>query len=196
MPWSEKMVQQTYDQLSTVEIVTETCVVEGRCYALTERQRLVDLLNNPDVTHLQIIDPRVFDFSGEAVGVAPSPEDYLFLDKERIVLANTVESIQSYERRQQEHDVDRVERDKLYCLIFAAQFEVTGIIHIAREADPRIVIPRLFHNFFVLTDVRAVHLRGVLSWSRNFLIINGCNIEILSAPSEQAWQAMRETRAA
>jgi hypothetical protein len=185
------MVQQTANQLSTVEIVTQTCVVEGLCFGLTERQRLVDLLNNPDVTHLQIFDPRVFDFTGESIGGSQSAENYLFLDKERVVLANTVESVEAYERRQQAHDFDRVERDKLNCLVFAAEFEITGMIHVAKDADPRMAIPRLYHNFFVITDARATHMRESLSWSRNFLVVNGRNIEILSMPPAAVWQAKR-----
>lgn len=190
------MVQNLTDQMTTVEIVTQTCVVEGLCYGLTERQRLVDLLNNPDVIQLQIFNPRVFDFRGESIGGAQSAESYLFLDKERVLLANTVESAQAYERRQQAHEFDQVERDKLNCLIFAAEFEITGMVHVAKDADPRMAIPRLFHSFFVLTDVKATHNLEVLSWSRSFLVINGRNMEILSVPSVEAWQAKRDERKA
>jgi len=163
---------------SLVEIVTQTYVVQGRCGGLTEYQRLVDLLNNPDYTHLQIFDPKIRPFS-ESTHVEVRG-NHLFLDKMRIFFAVTLESAEESSRREALHRLDRVEKDRHEVLVFASPFRIEGFAYVVKGADPTIALPKLFHAFVAITGAKAVHQDNPeLVWERDFLVVNGHCIEML-----------------
>jgi hypothetical protein len=170
---------------SVVEIVTQTYVVAARCGGLTENTRLVDLLNIPEVSHLQLFEARVRGLAGS--GEIAAAEGYMFVDKMRIVFASTVESPDEYARRQRAHEIDRVEKDRYNVLVFAAPFRITGNVHLPRGADPRAALPRLFNNFLALTEAKATHEHDdSLVWEKEFLVVNGRHIEMIHSSTVQA----------
>jgi hypothetical protein len=178
------MIEPVNRPFSTVEIVTQTYLVTARCGGLTEYTRLVDLLNNPDVTHLQLFDPKVKGLGGS--GEIAAPGSYLFLDKMRIVFARTLETLEEVERRRRTREIDRVQKDRHDVIVFAAPFRIMGTVYVVRDADPLIALPRLFHNFLALTGAKVIHENDEsLSWDNDFLVVNGRHIEMICSATSQ-----------
>ncbi len=178
------MIEYGNRPFSTVEIVTPTYLVSARCGGLTEYTRLVDLLNNPDVSHLQMFDPKVRGLGGSQEIAAPG--SYLFLDKMRIVFASTVESPEELERRRRTREIDRVEKDKHHVIVFAAPFRITGTVYVVKGADPLVALPRLFNNFLALTGAEVIHENDEnLTWENEFLVVNGRHIEMICSATAQ-----------
>jgi hypothetical protein len=170
---------------SAVEIVTRTYVVSARCGGLTESTRLVDLLNNPEVSHLPLFEANVRGLAGS--GEMTATEGHMFLDKMRIVFASTVESPDEYARRQRAHEIDRVEKERHNVLVFAAPFRITGTVYVVKGADPRIALPRLFNNFLAVTGARVTHEHDdSLVWEKEFVVMNGRHIEMIYSSTAQA----------
>jgi hypothetical protein len=170
---------------AAVEIVTQTHVVSARCGGLTESTRLVDLLNNPDVSHLQLFEAKVSSLGGS--GEMTATDGYLFLDKMRIVFASIDESPQEVARRKRAHEFDRVEKERHSVLVFAAPFRITGAVHVVRGADPGVALPRLFNSFLALTEARATHENDdSLLWEKEFIVVNGRHIEMIHSLAAQA----------
>jgi hypothetical protein len=170
---------------SAVEIVTQTYVVTARCGGLTEDIRLVDLLNNPEVSHLQLFEAKVRGLAGS--GEVMATEGYMFVDKMRMVFASTVESPEEVARRQKAHEIDRVEKDRYNVLVFAAPFRITGNVHVVRGADPRAALPRLFNNFLAVTEASVTYEHDdSLVWDKNFLVVSGRHIEMIYSSTTQA----------
>ena len=92
---------------SAVEVVTQSYAITGRCSGLTEQIRLIDLLNNPEITHLQLGGVRVRELIGSQDIV--TSEGPFFIDKEFIVFGRSMESAEAEEKRRQTHRVDYVE---------------------------------------------------------------------------------------
>jgi len=183
------MIEQVNRPFSIVEIVTQTYVVAARCGGLTEYTRLVDLLNNPEVSHLQLFEARVRGLAGS--GEMTATEGHMFLDKMRIVFASTVESPDEYARRQKAHELDRVEKDRHSVLVFAAPFRITGTVYVVKDADPRVALPRLFNNFLAVTEARVTHEHDdSLVWEKKFLVVNGRHIEMIYSSTTQAARGM------
>jgi hypothetical protein len=169
---------------AAVEIVTQTHVVSARCGGLTESTRLVDLLNNPDVSHLQLFGAKVSGLAGS--GEMTATEGYLFLDKMRIVFASIDESPQEVARRQRAHEFDRVEKERHSVLVFAAPFRITGAVHVVRGADAGVALPRLFNSFLAVTEARATHESDdSLVWDKEFIVVNGRHIEMIYSSTAQ-----------
>jgi hypothetical protein len=172
-------------EFSTVEVVTQTYVVEGRCRGLTEYQRLVDMLNKPEVTHLQILDPKIRPFSDAAPIDIKS--NHIVVDKMRIFFASTIESPQDASRRETLHRIDRVEKDAYRILVFAPPFRIEGTAHLARGADLTIALPKMSESFAALTDATIVHEADAgLTWEHGFLVVNGHRIEMACSPAATA----------
>ena len=168
-----------------VEIVTRTYVVAARRGGLTENTRLVDLLNNPEVSHLPLFEANVRGLAGS--GEMTATEGHMFLDKMRIVFASTVESPDEYARRQRAHEIDRVEKDRHSVLVFAAPFRIAGTAYVVKGADPRVALPRLFNNFLAVTGARVTHEHDdSLVWEKKFLVVNGRHIEMIYSSTAQA----------
>jgi len=170
---------------SAVEIVTQTYVVSARCGGLTENTRLVDLLNNPEVSHLPLFEANVRGLAGS--GEMTATEGHMFLDKMRIVFASTVESPDEYARRQRAHELDRVEKERHNVLVFAAPFRIAGTAYVVKGADPRVALPRLFNNFLAVTGARVTHEHDdSLVWEKEFVVVNGRHIEMIYSSTAQA----------
>jgi hypothetical protein len=168
-----------------VEIVTRTYVVAARCGGLTEDTRLVDLLNNPEVSHLPLFEANVRGLAGS--GEMTATEGHMFLDKMRIVFASTVESPDEYARRQRAHEIDRVEKERHNVLVFAAPFRIAGTAYVVKGADPRVALPRLFNNFLAVTGARVTHEHDdSLVWEKEFVVVNGRHIEMIYSSTAQA----------
>jgi hypothetical protein len=207
------MEQDANGSFLAVEIVTKAYVVVGRCTALIGQNRLIDLmnssdftdaritdakvrvqtrlvdvLNSPDFTHLQITDAKVRGLanSGDVIAV----DGPLFLDKERIVFASTLESPQEAAERRDAHRVDQVEKDKHPVLVFASPFRILGNAHLAKGADLRIALPRMFDAYLALTETKAVHENNNgLAWENDFIAVNGKRIDMVCSSPPQLWRA-------
>ena len=178
------MIEHVDRPFSAIEVVTQTYVVNARCGALTESTRLVDLLNVPDVTHLQLFDPKVRCLGGSQEIAVPG--SYLFLDKMRIVFASKSESPEEIERRRTTRGLDRVEKDKHDVIVFAAPFRITGTVYVVRGGDPLIALPRLFNGFLALTGAKVIHENDQnLTWENEFLVVNGRHIEMVCSATSQ-----------
>ena len=96
--------------LAAVEIITDGYGVIGNCRGLNERLRLIDLLNNPEVTHLQLADVKVRQLlTSTEVIAADGP---FFIDKESVVLGRSLASPEEEARRDEAHRFDHVEKAK------------------------------------------------------------------------------------
>src|SRR4030042_1164777 len=140
---------------SVVEIVTQTYVVSGRCRGLTENMRLVDLLNHPEIVHLRLFEAKVCDLADSremTVG-----EGHMFLDKTRVAFASIDESPEDVARRQRAHELDRVEKESRKVLAFATPFRVEGTIHVVKDADQEVVLPRMLSGFFDVTGGKGTY---------------------------------------
>ena len=176
-------------RFSVVELVTQTYVVSGRCRSLTENMRLVDLLNHPGIIHLRLFEAKVCDLARSREMTAS--EGHMFLDKMRVVFASIDESPEEVTRRQSAHDADHVEKGGHEVLIFAPPFRVAGMIHMVKEADPEIILPRLFGGFLAVTGAKVTcEHDDRLVWERDLLAVNGRHIDMIYSPTAQAARGM------
>jgi len=111
----------------------------------------------------------------------------MFLDKMRVVFASIDESPEEVARRQKAHELDRVEKGGHEVLVFAPPFRVAGAIHMVKEADPDIALPRLFGGFLVVTGAKVTYEHDDrLVWERDLLVVNGRHIDMIYSPTAEA----------
>ncbi len=170
---------------SVVEFFTQAYIVSGRCRGLTENMRLVDLLNHPEIVHLRLFEAKVCDLADSremTVG-----EGHMFLDKTRVAFASIDESPEEVARRQRAHELDRVEKESRKVLAFATPFRVEGTIHVVKEADQEVVLPRLLSGFFAVTGAKVTcEHDDRLVWERDLLVVNGRCVEMTYCATAQA----------
>lgn len=174
------MAENTDPSIALVEIVMQGYAVEGRCRGLNEHLRLVDLLNNPEITHLQMADVKVRQFpTFEEIVASDGP---LFIDKESVVLGRSLASPEAEARRDEAHRFDHVEKAKQLMLVFAPPFRILGNIYIIKDADLSVALPKLFESFLAMTEAAIVRDGGNgLSWDNTFIVVNGQRIEMVCA---------------
>jgi len=179
------MAENSGSTLATVEIITKGYAVIGNCRGLGEHLRLVDLLNNPEITHLQLSEVNVRQLLGTAEIVAGGP---LFIDKESIVLGRSLASAEEEARRNAAHRLDYVQKDKQLMVVFAPPFRVRGNVYMIKEAEVSIALPKLFESFLAMTEVSTVHedQRG-LKWDDQFVVVNGRRIDMVCLLA-QSWR--------
>ena len=164
--------------LGAVEIVTDGYDIIGTCRGLNERLRLIDLLKNPEVTHLQLADAKVRHLQSAAEivdGAGP-----FFIDKGSVIVGRSLASPEEEARRDDMHRFDDVEKAEQRMLVFAPPFRVVGDIHIIKDADLTIVLPKLFEGFQGMTGA-AVSGEGEnsLHWDSGFVVVNGRHIDMV-----------------
>lgn len=174
------MAENTDPSIALVEIVMQGYAVEGRCRGLNEHLRLVDLLNNPEITHLQMADVKVRQFpTFEEIVASDGP---LFIDKESVVLGRSLASPEAEARRDEAHRFDHVEKAKQLMLVFAPPFRILGNIYIIKDADLSVALPKLFEGFLAMTEAAIVRDGGNgFSWDNTFIVVNGQRIEMVCA---------------
>ncbi len=172
--------------VTAVEIVTRSYAVTGHCHGLSERIRLIDLLNVAKMTHLQLTNAKVREFvrSREVV----STEGLFLIDRERVVFGRSLESPENEARRRETHHVDVVEKSKHRMLVFASPFRIVGNLHVIRDADFSVALPRLFEGFLAMTDASVVHETvGGAAWESRFIAVNGRCIEMVCPSLPADW---------
>lgn len=182
------MTEDSTGSLGVVEIVTQKYAITGRCYGITEYTRLIDLLNIRDVTHLQLRAVKVRELlHSNEVLAADGP---LLIDKSSVVFARSLESPQIEAKRHEAHRMDLVERAKYELLVFSAPFRILGNVHLVKDADLKIALPRLFETFLAMTETKVIHEDDSdLVWEADFIVVNGGRIEMVSPSSPQAQPA-------
>jgi hypothetical protein len=175
------MVGMTTDpcgSISAVEIVTQSCAITGCCHGLTEQMRLIDLLSNAQVTHLQLDSVKVRELASSREVIAG--DGPLVIDKESVVFARSLASAVTEEKRREAHRADVVERAANRMLVFAPPFRILGNVHLAKEADLSVALPKLFERFLAMTDTKAVcEGETALAWDSEFIVVNGRRIEMV-----------------
>jgi hypothetical protein len=171
--------------LAEVEIVTQGYTVAGRCRGLNERLRLIDLLNNPEVTHLQLADAKVRQLLN-AIDIIAS-DGPIFIDKQSVVLGRSLASPEAEARRDEAHRFDHVQKEKQPMLVFAPPYRILGNVYMFKDADPSIALPKLFEGFLAMTEVKTVHEgEGRLEWDDSFVVVNGRSIDMVCL-SVEGW---------
>lgn len=170
--------------LADVEIVTQDYSIVARCRALNERLRLIDLLNNPEMTHLQLADVRVRQLlTSQEVIAAEGP---FFIDKQSVVMGRSLATPEAEARRNELHRLDHVEKTKQRMVVFAPPFRIVGNIQLVKEADLTIALPKLFDSFVAVTEARTVHEGASgLAWDDGFVVVNGRSIEMIGLSTER-----------
>jgi hypothetical protein len=175
------MVGMTSDSggsIAAVEIVTQSYAITGCCHGLTEQMRLIDLLNNSQVTHLQLDSVKVRELLGCREVIAT--DGPLVIDKDSVVFARSLESPQAEEKRRETHRVDIVKRAAYLMLVFAPPFRILGNVYLVKDADFSVALPRLFDHFLAMTETKAVREGdGALAWDSKFMVVNGRRIEMV-----------------
>jgi len=174
------MVEDTDPSIALVEIVMQGYAVEGRCRGLNERLRLIDLLNNPEITHLQMADVKVRRFPTlEEIVASDGP---MFIEKESVVLGRSLASPEAEARRDEAHRFDHVQKQKQLMLVFAPPFRILGNIYVIKDADLSVALPKLFGSFLGMTEAAIVREGGNgLGWDSTFTVVNGQRIEMVCA---------------
>ncbi len=175
-------------QAAAVEIVTRSYAVTGRCRGLSEHVRLVDLLNVPATTHLQLADAKVREFGGRQDTV--STEGLFLIDRDCVIFGRSLESPEEEARRRETRRIDFVEKAKHRMLVFAPPFRIVGDLHVMRGADLSIALPRQFEGFLAITDACITHeSEGGINWECGFIAVNGRCIDMVwpSAPPGWSW---------
>ena len=164
--------------LADVEIVTQDYSIVARCRALNERLRLIDLLNNPEMTHLQLADVRVRQLlTSQEVIAAEGP---FFIDKQSVVMGRSLATPEAEARRNELHRLDHVEKTKQRMVVFAPPFRIVGNIQLVKEADLTIALPKLFESFLAVTEARTIHEgESGPAWDDEFIVVNGRHIEMV-----------------
>jgi hypothetical protein len=183
------MTEDSTGSLGVVEIVTQRYAITGRCHGITDYTRLSDLLNIRDVTHLQLNAVKVRELlHSNEVLAADGP---LLIDKSSVVFALSLESPEIEEKRREAHRTDMVARAKYELLVFSAPFRILGSVHLVKDADLKIALPRLFETYLAMTDTRIVHEDDSdLVWEADFVVVNGGRIEVVSPWAPQAQPAV------
>ena len=169
--------------LADVEIVTQDYSIVARCRGLNERLRLVDLLNNPEMTHLQLADVRVRQLLTSQEVIAG--EGPFFIDRQSVVMGRSLATPEAEARRNELHRLDHVEKAKQRMVVFAPPFRIVGNIQLVKEADLTIALPKLFDSFLAVTEATTVHQAASgLSWDDGFVVVNGRSIEMIGLLTE------------
>ncbi len=166
--------------LDAVEIITIGYAVRGNCRGLGVHLRLVDLLNNPEVTHLQLSNVRVRELPTSAeIIVAPGP---MFMDKQSVILGRSLASPEEEAQRSEAHRFDYVQKQKLPMVVFAPPYRIVGNIYMIKEAEHTIALPKLFDGFLAMTEVR-IFCEGVAGakWEDDFVVVNGRSMNMVLA---------------
>ncbi len=164
--------------LAAVEIVAEGYGIIGNCRGLSEHLRLLDLLNNPEITHLQLADVKVRQLVGSREVIAANGP--MFIDKASVVLGRSRASPEEEARRDEAHRFDHVQKEKLLMLVFAPPFRILGNIYMIKDADLSVALPKLFESFLAVTEARTIHEgESGLVWDDEFIIVNGRHIEMV-----------------
>jgi hypothetical protein len=182
------MAEDSTGSLGVVEIVTQRYAITGRCLGVTEYFRIIDLLNNPDMLHLQLSAVKVRELlHSKEVLAADGP---LFIHKSFVVFARSLESAEIEAKRRESHRVDYVERAQYRLLVFAAPFRILGNAYMVKDADLRIAVPKLLESFVAMTEPRIVHEdNSDLLWESDFVAVNGKRVEMVSSSPLQAQPA-------
>ena len=182
------MTEDSTGSLGNVEIVTQKYAITGRCYGITDYIRLIDLLNIREVTHLQLSAVKVRELlHSKDVLAADGP---LLIDKSSVVFARSLESPEVEAKRRESHRMDMVERAKYELLVFSAPFRILGNVHLVKDADLKIALPRLFETYLAMTGTKVIHEDDCeLVWETDFIVVNGGRIEMVSPSSPQAQPA-------
>jgi hypothetical protein len=86
--------------------------------------------------------------------------------------------------------MDLVERAKYELLVFSAPFRILGNVHLVKDADLKIALPRLFETFLAMTETKVIHEDDSdLVWETDFVVVNGGRIEMVSPSAPQAQPA-------
>ena len=169
--------------LADVEIVTQGYAVVARCRGLNERLRLIELLNNPEVTHLQLAGIKVRHLLTSQEVIAS--EGPLFIDKQSVVLGRSLASPEAEARRNELHRLDHVEKERQRMVVFAPPLRIVGNIELIKDADPTIALPKLFESFLAITEASTVHEGASgLTWDDGFIVVNGRSIEMVCLSTE------------
>ena len=181
------MTADSGSTLAAVEIVTEGYSITGDCRGLGEHLRLVDLLNNPEITHLQLADIKIRRLIGNVeimTGKGP-----IFIGKDSVILGRSLASAEEEARRNEVHRFDFVQKDKQLMIVFVPPFRVQGNVHMIKEADFSVALPKLFEGFLAMTEVSTIHEgQGDLKWDDQFVVVNGQKMEmvcLLTQPSSE-----------
>ena len=182
------MTEDSSGSLAAVELVTQRYAITGRCHGISEYTRLIDLLNVRDVLHLQLRDVKVRELlHSSEVLAADGP---LLVDKSSVVFARSLESPEIEAKRREAHRMDMVERAKYELLVFSAPFRILGNVHLVKDADLKIALPRLFESYLAVTEAKVVHEDdNYLVWEADFVVVNGRRIEMVSQSASQAQPA-------
>jgi hypothetical protein len=182
------MIENAFSQpgstFSAVEIITSAYAVRGTCRGLSEQLRLLDLLNNPEITHLQLSKVAVRGFK-ESMDIV-SGDGPIFIDKDAVILGRSLASAEEEAKRNEVHRFDYVEKDKLLMLVFAPPYRILGNIYMIKEADLTIALPRLFDGFLAMTEVQTFHEgEPGLKWQGGFIVVNGRAINMVFLAEQQ-----------
>ncbi|MGA2285528.1 MAG: hypothetical protein ABSG55_04585 [Dehalococcoidia bacterium] len=173
--------------VTAVEIVTRSYAVTGQCYGVSEHIRLIDLLNVPKMTHLQLTDAKVREFSESREVV--STKGLFLIERDSVVFGRSLESPEEEARRRETRRIDFVEKAAHRMLVFASPFRVTGNLHIIREADLSVALPRLFEGFLAITDASVVHeAASGVAWESRFIAVNGRYVEMVCPSLPANWR--------
>jgi hypothetical protein len=182
------MTEDSAGSLGVVEIVTQKYAITGRCLGVTDYFRIIDLLNNPDMIHLQLSAVKVRELlQSKEVLAADGP---LLIHKSYVVFARSLESAEVEAKRRESHRIDYVERAQYRLLVFAAPFRILGNAYMVKGADLRVALPKLLESFVAMTEPRIVHEdNSDLAWESDFVAVNGKRVEMVSLVPPQAQPA-------
>lgn len=184
---SGDMSEDITESLAAAEIVTQSYAVTGLCRGLNEHIRLIDILNIPEVTHLQLSNVKVRELTGAREAI---PTDGpVLIDKRFVVFGRSLESPEVEAKRKEAHWVDQVEKVRHLVLVSAPPFRILGNIHIIKDADLSVALPKLFESFMAMTEIRAAHESESESvWESGLIIVNGRRIEMACPVSPDYWR--------
>jgi hypothetical protein len=176
--------------VTAVEIVTKSYAVTGHCHGLSEHTRLIDLLNVPRITHLQLTEATVREFAGSREVV--SAGGLFLIDRDYVVFGRSLEPPEDEAQRRETRRIDFVEKAKHRMLVFASPFRIVGNLHVIKDADFSVALPRLFEGFLAMTDASVVHeVAGGVAWESGFIAVNGRYIEIVCPSLPADWSDFR-----
>jgi hypothetical protein len=171
--------------LDAVEIVTLGYAVTGNCRGLGAQLRLIDLLNNPEITHLQLSNVRVRELQTSTETIASSGP--IFIEKGSVILGRSLASPEEEAQRNEAHRFDHVQKEKLPMVVFAPPYRIVGNVYMIKEAEPSIALPKLFDGFLAMTEVRTFHEgEPGTKWENDFVVVNGRSMSmVLTEQSRQ-----------
>jgi hypothetical protein len=170
------MAEDPGSTLAAVELITMSYAIIGDCRGLNERLRLIDLLNNPEFTHLQLTDVKVRQIL-HATDIIAS-QGPIFIDKKSVVLGRSLASPEDEARRDEAHRLDQVQKERRLMLIFAPPFRILGNVHLYKDVDMTIAVPKLSDGFLAITEAIAVREEQCdVVFESEFVALNGRRIE-------------------